>query len=86
MSRVAPVSFFLNEPDDYKSGETSEKVCADAVFPGDVYRPRASKAFFSEPGESNLEITKRIMIELVLNLKDSCLALFLKKMLSPSWW
>ncbi len=44
------------------------------------------KAFFLEPGESNLDTTSISMMEFVLYSKFSCLDLFLKKTCRPSSW
>lgn len=44
-----------------------------------------SQTTFLEPGESDLEMTSNIMMELLLYLKGSCLALLLKLVLGSSW-
>lgn len=44
-----------------------------------------SQTTFLEPGESDLEMTSNIMMELLLYLKGSCLALLLKLVLGFGW-
>src|SRR5680860_128723 len=50
------------------------------------YRLFSKYAFFLEPGDSSLDTTRRIIMELVLYLKGSFLALLLKNSLSFSSW
>src|SRR5665811_254831 len=87
LSFIFSFKYFWSSISSFAKWERARYISAREKLKRSKYLLLSSNAFFLEPGDSSLDTARRIIMELVLYLKGSFLALLLKNCLlytSPS--